>query len=126
MAVKAFEDISKELLISYLTKEVNGYLLDFENIGSWWNRAGEEIDIVAYNRKSRKILVSEVKWTNTLTDIDVVDNLLKKSKYINFTGEYKFLFISKSGFTERALKRMNEIKALHLDLKDIERMFENI
>ncbi len=123
---RIFEDISKELLISYVNKEVNGYLLDFENIGSWWNRAGEEIDIVAYNRKSRMILVGEVKWKNSRTDIDVVDNLLRKSKMINFAGEYKFAFISKSGFTEKAIVRMKEINAIYLDLKDFERMFNRL
>lgn len=123
---RIFEDISKELIISYVNKEINGYLLDFENIGGWWNRTGEEIDIVAYNHKSRKILVGEVKWTNSQTDIDVVDNLLRKSKLINFTGEYKFLFVSKHGFTERAITRMKEINALYFDLKDIKRMFEEI
>lgn len=121
---KVFEDVCKELIIAYLNKELNGYLLDFENIGSWWNRSGEEIDIVAYNKKSRKILVGEVKWKNSQIDIDVVDNLLRKSKMIDFTGEYKFIFISKNGFTDRAITRMKELNAIHLDLKDIERLFD--
>jgi len=123
---RVFEEICKELLIAYLNKEVKGYVLDFEDIGSWWNRSGEEIDIVAYNNKSRKILAGEVKWANGQIDISVVDDLMRKSKFINFGGEYKFLFISKNGFTERAIKRMNEIKAIYLDLKDIVRMFEEI
>src|SRR3989339_72349 len=116
---RVFEEICKELLIAYLNKEVKGYVLDIEDIGSWWNRSGEEIDIVAYNNKSRKILAGEVKWANGQIDISVVDDLMRKSKFINFGGEYKFLFISKNGFTERAIKRMNEIKAIYLDLKDI-------
>ncbi|MBI2106108.1 AAA family ATPase [Candidatus Woesearchaeota archaeon] len=121
---KAFEEICKELLITRLNKDLKGYVLDFENIGTWWNRSGEEIDIVAYNKKSRKILIGEVKWTNEQADINVVDNLLRKSKLINFTGEYKFLLIAKNGFTERAIKRMNEVKAIYLDLKDIEKIFD--
>jgi len=121
---RVFEEICKELLIACLNKEVRGYILDFENIGSWWNRSGEEIDIVAYNNKSRKILVGEVKWTNNPADIDIVEDLMRKSRLINFAGEYKFLFISKNGFTDRAVVRMKEINALFLDLKDIEKMFE--
>ncbi|MFA5797677.1 MAG: ATP-binding protein [Candidatus Woesearchaeota archaeon] len=123
---RVFEGICKELLIAYINKELKGYLLDFENIGSWWNRTGEEIDLVAYNHKSRKILVGEVKWTNSPVDIDVVDGLMRKVKFINFAGEYKFLFISKNGFTEKALSRIKEINALPLDLKDIVRLFEEI
>jgi len=120
---RVFEGICKELLIEHINKELNGYTIDFENIGSWWNRTGEEIDIVGYNHKTRRILVGEVKWTNDLVDIGVVDDLMRKSKFISFTGEYKFLFISKNGFTERALTRIKEINAIHLDLKDIERLF---
>ena len=123
---RVFEGICKEVLVSYLNKEINVYLLDFENIGSWWNRAGEEIDIVAYNRKTRRILVGEVKWNNDLVDIGVIDDLMKKAKRIEFTGEYKFLFMSKNGFTERALARIREINAISLNLKDIERLFEDL
>ncbi len=122
---RVFEEVCKELIIAYINKELNGYLLDFENIGSWWNRTGEEIDIVAYNRKSRKIVVGEVKWTKNVVDIEIVDDLIRKSKFINFTGEYKYLFISKNGFTERALSRMREISAISLSLKDIEKLFNS-
>lgn len=123
---RVFEEVCREMLILYINKELKGYVLDFENIGSWWNRSGEEIDIVAYNYKSRKILVGEVKWTNSQADIDIIDELLRKSKMISFNGEYKLLFISKNGFTDRAIKRINEIKAIHLDLKDIGRLFNEI
>jgi len=54
---RVFEGICKELLIAYINKKLNGYIIDFENIGSWWNRTGEEIDIVGYNHKTRRILV---------------------------------------------------------------------
>lgn len=123
---RIFEEVCKELLILYINKELTGYLMDFENIGNWWNRTGEEIDIVAYNQKSRRILVGEVKWTSSPVDIDVVDDLMRKAKFINFAGEYKFLFISKNGFTEKALLKIKEINAMHLSLKDIERLFEEI
>ena len=123
---RVFEGICKELLIAYINKKLNGYIIDFENIGSWWNKTGEEIDIVGYNHKTRRILVCEVKWTNNPVDISVVDDLMRKSKFISFTGEYKFLFISKNGFTERALARIKEINAISLNLKDIERLFEEI
>ncbi|MBI3033356.1 AAA family ATPase [Candidatus Woesearchaeota archaeon] len=123
---KMFEEICKELLISYLNKKTNGYTLDFQDIGTWWNRSGEEIDLVAYNNKTRKILVGEVKWTNKLVDAEVLDQLMRKSKMINFNGEYKFLIISKSGFTDICLKKMKEFNVLYLDLEDIEKMFNQI
>ena len=90
----------------------------------WWDRSGNEIDIVAYNHKTKKIIVGEVKWTSHPMDVDVVENLLIKSKLINFNGEYHFLFVSKNGFTEKCKKRMNELNALFLDLNDISNLFE--
>ncbi len=71
-------------------------------------------------------MLGEVKWTNQPTDMDVVDNLLRKSKMINFTGEYKFLFISKNGFTDKAIARIKEINGIYLVLNDITKLFDGI
>ena len=125
-AGRVFEDVCKELLICHINRQLDGYAPDFENIGTWWNRTGEEIDIVAYNKKSRKILVGEVKWNNAPADTDVVEGLLRKSKLIGFAGEYKFIFMSKNGFTEKAAARIRAINGICLNLKDIEKMFDAI
>jgi len=121
---RVFESIVKELLICYLNKKIKNTEIDFENIGSWWDRNGNEIDVVAYNHKAKKVLIGEVKWTSQPLDIEIVEDLVKKSKFINFKGEYGFFFASKNGFTERAIKKMKEINALHLDLKEIGELFE--
>ena len=123
---RVFEDIVKELLVLYNTKEIKGLKLNFENIGSWWDRNSNEIDILAYNLKEKNFLLGEVKWTNKLLDIDVIVELERKSKYINYGGTYKFIFVSKNGFTEKALKKMQDIGAIHLDLKDIEELFNKV
>ena len=120
---RIFEDIAKELLVLYNTKEIKGLKLNFENIGSWWDRNSNEIDIIAYNLKEKNFLLGEVKWANKQLDLDVVEELERKSKYLNYGGTYKFLFVSKNGFTERALKKMQDIGAVHLDLKEIEELF---
>ncbi len=121
---RIFEDITKELLVLYNTKEIKGLKLNFENIGSWWDRNGNEIDILAYNLKEKSFLLGEVKWITKQVDADVIEELERKSKYIHYSGNYKFLFISKSGFTEAAVKKMQEIKAVYLDLKDIKALFD--
>ena len=120
---RIFEDIVKELLILYNTKEIKGLKLNFENIGSWWDRNSNEIDILAYNLKEKTFLIGEVKWTNKQLDVDVIEELERKSKYLNYSGTYKFLFVSKNGFTEKALKKMQDLGAVHLNLKDIEELF---
>jgi len=120
---RVFEDIVKELLILYNTKEIKRLKLNFENIGSWWDRNSNEIDILAYNLKEKTFVVGEVKWTNKQLDVDVIEELERKSKYLNYGGNYNFLFVSKSGFTQRALKRMKDLGATHLDLKEIGELF---
>src|SRR3989344_8620131 len=120
---RIFEDIVRELLVLYNTKEIKGLKLNFENIGSWWDRNSNEIDVLAYNLKEKNFLLGEVKWTNKQLDTDVIEELERKSKYLNYGGTYKFLFVSKNGFTEKALKRMQDIGAVHLDLKEIEDLF---
>jgi hypothetical protein len=51
---KLFEDIIRELLTEEIVSE-------YPEIGSWWNRRGDEIDILAINHEERKVLVVEIK-----------------------------------------------------------------
>lgn len=121
---KIFEDIIKEMLILYNGKEINGYMVSFENIGSWWDRNNNEVDILAYNSREKTFLLGEVKWTSEKMDVNIVEELARKSKLVGLSGSYKLLFISKSGFTERAVRRMNEMNAIYLNLNDVGRLFE--
>ena len=121
---RIFEDVVKELLVLYNTKEIKGLKLNFENIGSWWDRGNAEIDVLAYNLKEKKYLVGEIKWTNKKLDLDVVKELERKYKLINRQGKYDFIFVSKSGFTENAISRIKELNGIFLDLKDIEELFD--
>lgn len=123
---RIFEDIVKELLILYNTKEIKKFKLNFEDIGSWWDRNGNEIDIFAYNLKEKDFLIGEVKWTSKQLDLEIIEELERKSKFINYGGNYKFIFVSKSGFTEKAINKMKELNALYLDLNDISELFDKI
>jgi len=120
---RIFEDIIKELLVLYNTKEIKGLKINFENIGSWWDRNNNEIDILAYNSKEKDFLIGEVKWANEKVDSETIEELYKKSKFINKGGNYHFLFVSKSGFTQNAIKRMESIKATYLDIADVKDLF---
>ena len=81
---KAFEDIAKELLITYNGKEIKGMKINFDSIGSWWDKKGNEIDIIAHNRKERTLLVGEVKWANKPVEISDFESLIAKSKLLSF------------------------------------------
>ncbi len=51
---KLFEDILRELITDNIISE-------YPDVGSWWNRRGDEIDLLAINRKNRKVLAIEIK-----------------------------------------------------------------
>ena len=123
---RVFEDVVKELLILYLNKKIKGVEIGFEDIGSWWDRHGNEIDIAAYHLKEKKILVGEVKWTNKRSDLDVLDTLMERAKLLPFSGRYQYLVVSKNGFTEQCLERMSILGVLHLNLKEITALFNEI
>ena len=44
-----FENIVREAFILYNTKKIKDISLNFKRIGSWWDRAGHEIDLVIEN-----------------------------------------------------------------------------
>src|SRR3989338_7083469 len=101
---KIFEDIAKELIILYNGKEIKGHMINFENIGSWWDRNNNEVDILAYNSRQKTFLAGEVKWSSEKLDVDVVEELSRKARLVGLSGTFTLLFISKSGFTQRATK----------------------
>jgi len=121
---KIFEDVIKELFILYNCKKIKDCLINFENIGSWWDRNGNEIDIIGYNSKDKLFFGAEVKWTSKPVDIDVINELVRKIKLVNLSGEYMLFFISKSGFTTNAIKKMNELKFIYLNLEDVKELFD--
>ena len=121
---KTFEKIVHEMLLLYSGRSIKGLEIDFEQIGSWWDRKANEIDIVGYNKKKSLILVGEIKWTNDKVDIDLLEDLIKKSKLINFKGVYKFMLVSKNGFTKKCIEKMDQIGCTYLDLSDIEKLFD--
>jgi AAA+ ATPase superfamily predicted ATPase len=50
----AFEDVCRELLVEELIAE-------YPKIGSWWDRKGNEIDVVGINYEENKVLLIEIK-----------------------------------------------------------------
>lgn len=119
-----FENIIYELLTLYINRKIGGLEIDFEEIGSWWDRKANEVDIVAFNKKKGVVLVGEIKWTNEKVDTDLLDDLIRKSKLINFKGVYKFMLVSKSGFTKKCIEKMDQMNCVHLDMADIEKLFD--
>lgn len=121
-----FEDIAMELFMLYLNKEIKGVKINFENIGRWWDRNGNEIDLVAYNDKEKTALIGEVKWTNAQVDTDILHELIRKAGLLSFNGRIQYVIVSKSGFTEKCIAKMEELGVLHLDLSELTKLFDAI
>ncbi|WP_407356643.1 ATP-binding protein [Methanolobus sp. WCC5] len=51
---KLFEDMFREMIAGEISS-------DYRDIGSWWNRRGDEIDILGIDREKRKVLAVEIK-----------------------------------------------------------------
>ncbi len=95
-------------------------------VGRWWGfyrekeqRKELEIDIVALNEETKKILFCECKWQDRMNAEKILNELKEKAKYVNWhneTREEYYAVVAKSF----ALKTK---QALCVDLGDIEKIF---
>ncbi len=100
-------------------------ILPFEPdaLGSWWDRSGNEIDVVMYSKKAKALLAGEVKWTNKPVSLKVVEQLLENIKRVdwyNDTRKENIFIISKSGFSPPAKQLMKLKNMLRLELDKVE------
>ncbi len=115
---RIFEDIIRELVVSKGVFKADA-------IGPWWNRKGDEIDLVALNEKKKEILFAEVKWRNRPAGWNVVEGLMEKKELVKWNKEERkerFLIVSKSGFTKKCIERMDDKGIMHWDLRDVEKI----
>ena len=102
-----FETVCQEMIRSHKDK-----LFPFEKIGRWWDK-NEEIDLVAVNDEKKKILFGEVKWSKKPVGVDIYDNLMRKSRLVDWNKEERteyFCLFSKSGFTDNLLTQAKREK----------------
>lgn len=121
---KAFEGVVKELLIAYQNRKINGHTVSFDQLGSWWDRNGNEIDIIALNSREKTMIACEVKWANEKTDIGVLNTLLSRTRMLNFAGKITPMLVSRAGFTEGCMKEMERINGIAIDLQELGGLFE--
>lgn len=120
---KAFEEIALEFVREASRK---GLLpSNFDKIGRWWHK-NEEIDIVGLNRKEKKILFVEVKWSS-LSKKDAETLLLglrEKSRGVKWLGgerEESFGIVAESIGGKQELRNKGYFV---FDLEDFKDVFE--
>ncbi len=104
-----------------------------ENIGKQWGKfKGEkgkntyEIDIVALNKKEKKILFIECKWKNKIDALKIVKKLKEKAEYVvwpaenNMKDRKEYFAVFAKSFKNK-IKEFEGKKVYCFDLKDIEK-----
>lgn len=60
-------------------------------------------------------ILGECKWTNSLVDTDVLNDIVRRSEMFQFNHTYLYIF-AKKGFTEQYIKKaqsMNNVSLIH-------------
>jgi len=107
---KVFEDICR----AYVLRE---YGNEFPIIGAWWNRKGDEIDVVALAYGYADAILGECKWTVQKVGLEVFTELLKKQEILQLETKLqsvRYTLFSKSGFTNRLVNKAREHDELTL------------
>jgi uncharacterized protein len=112
------EEDKQEILLSNISEKLQKYhafifeqvcrqfFLDINSsyvkVGRWWYK-DIEIDLVGLNEERNSIVFGECKWTNKKIDVDILENLKRKSEYVEWKKNKRkeeFILFSKSGFTK--------------------------
>jgi len=121
-----FERVAREALVMLNGSTYTGVPIDFDEIGRWWNRLGEEIDIVAAGKT--EVLVGEVTWSRSPMELDVLRRLEMKVKLIEqLRGRpVRFAFVSRSGFDPKLVSEAARRQALLFDLPGLGQVFDRL
>lgn len=121
---RVFEDVVRQTLALANGTSLGAIKVDFEEVGHWWNRTGEELDVVARGKK--EILAGEVKWSKSPVGVSVLYDLQRKIDLIERTNglPVRPFLAARGGLEPAAAKLAAELQALVLTLDDVERFHE--
>lgn len=119
-----FERVAREALVLLNGSEWRGISVDFDEIGRWWNRQGEEIDIMATGKS--EVLAGEVTWSKNPMSLGVLRRLDMKSVKIERLGgrPIRFVLVSRSGFEPELTAEARSKGAMLLDLEALREVFD--
>ncbi len=95
----------------------------WDEVGRWWGK-GEEIDVVAFDKTTDKIIFGECKWSENKVGIDVFYDLKQKGEKVSWGGkdrEEEYILFAKSGFERKVHQMDDEVRLF--DLEDLEKEF---
>ena len=74
-------------------------------------KAQDDVDILAFDKTGKKVLLCECKFRNKPMPMEEYDDLVMEEKYL--------MFFSKSGFTESVKERAARENAVLLTIEDL-------
>jgi len=122
-----FEDLCREWVLDSAALDE----LDFhpEVVGSYWRRergVSVQLDVVAANRREKRLLIGEAKWGKGLVGRKVLADLIRRSQRMPQVKEgwmVQYVLFAREGFTEAAQRMADEMAARLVTLDEMEQTF---
>jgi len=88
---------------------------NYFEIGRWWDR-NAEIDLVGMNREEKRILLGEVKWSESPVGTDILAALRERGNLPRWDEfkEKEYAIFSRSGFTKALVDEAKSDRSLML------------
>lgn len=120
---RVFESVVQEALLK-ASEALGGGALDVQAIGRWWDRLGEEVDVVAMG--SREVWIGEVKWSRRRVDAREVYELDRKMRLVEVRGgrSLRPFIAARGGVTPEAGALLRERGGFVVTLGDMAKAFE--
>lgn len=123
----AFEQICLQYMMQ-LNKELKLPFLA-TSFGKWWGndrvkREETDLDIVLGDKTKTKVIIGECKWRNEPASKSDLEKWMAKDYLLPSYKERYYVYFSKSGYTDAALKFADENP--NLKLLNIEDLYENM
>ncbi len=123
-----FKAERNDYLGQYLEDHVANILrshYSFPRVGRWWYK-GDEIDVVGIDERKKRVVFCEVKWRNRRIGPKVIEDLISRSDLVRGVEDLDryHMVVSMGGFTDGAMRIMEDEKIVHLTLKEIEEIHD--
>jgi AAA+ ATPase superfamily predicted ATPase len=95
---------------------------EFERLGPWWSRKGDEIDLIAARKKGAIFI--EVKWSKKKVEWPQVEALVQKSSLVEKARSFEkgYLVVSRSSFAPSCIELMDELGIMHWDCEKMKEL----
>ncbi|MFA5049866.1 MAG: ATP-binding protein [Candidatus Micrarchaeia archaeon] len=109
----SFENVAREFILKLNNK--NNLPVKFDKIGRWWDRKGQEIDMVLISDRDDAIMLIECKWKEDANPEMILSSLMEKEKFLNHKKKNVFYGIIAKSFKNKTKN------AIVFDINDLEK-----